>query len=118
MRSCLVKTVNKSLDCSESKVIFSSLSTLSNLFHFKDTLQKKVGSFYFTDTRKVTAMLPTMARLTVFFFTRASKHVGVSDLTEKKVKNAKSSAVPDLLLECDCFIDFSSFDILAADASS
>ena len=43
--------------------------------------------------------------------------MGVSNLTENRAKNAKSSVASNDLLECDCSIDFSNFDILAVDVS-
>ena len=44
--------------------------------------------------------------------------MGISNLTGKRVKNVKESAVCDHLLQCDCTIDFNHFDILASDTSS
>ena len=43
--------------------------------------------------------------------------MGVPNLTEKRVKNAKSSGISDHILKCDCSTDICNFDILAADAS-
>ena len=43
--------------------------------------------------------------------------MGVSILTEKRVKNVKSSGISDHILKCDCSADICNFDILAADAS-
>ena len=44
-------------------------------------------------------------------------HVGISNLTGRRLKSDKQSAVSDYLLECNCSIDFDHFDILASDAS-
>ena len=41
----------------------------------------------------------------------------VSNLTRKRLKNIKDSAVSDHLLHCNCIIDFDHFDILAIDVS-
>ena len=43
--------------------------------------------------------------------------MGVSNLTGKRLKNIKDSAVSDHLLQCNCTIDFDHFDILATDIS-
>ena len=51
------------------------------------------------------------------FFTRAAEHMGVSNLTGKRLKYVKQSAVSDHLLGCNCSIDFDHFDILASDAN-
>ena len=44
--------------------------------------------------------------------------MGTSNLTGKRVKNVKESAVSDHLFQCDCTIDFDHFDILASDTNS
>ena len=41
----------------------------------------------------------------------------VSNLTGKRLKNIKDSAVSDHLLQCNCTTDFDHFDILATDVS-
>ena len=43
--------------------------------------------------------------------------MGISDLTGKRLKCVKQSAVPGHLLECNCSIDFDYLDILASDAN-
>ena len=44
--------------------------------------------------------------------------MGISNLTGKRLKSVKQSAVSDQLFECNCSIDFDHFDILASDANS
>ena len=51
------------------------------------------------------------------FFTRAAAHMGISNLTGKRLQCVKQSAVSDHLLECNCSIDFDHFDILPSDAN-
>ena len=51
------------------------------------------------------------------FFSRATEHMGISNLTGKRLKSVRQSAVSDHLLECNCSIDFDHFDILASDAN-
>ena len=41
--------------------------------------------------------------------------MGISNLTEKRVKNVKQSAVFDHLLQCDYSINFDDFEILASE---
>ena len=69
----------------------------------------------FIDTGLVTATLLITVRLIFIFFTRAAEHMNVSNLTEKRFKNKKISGVSDHLLQCNCFIDFDHFNILATD---
>ena len=52
------------------------------------------------------------------FFTRAAEHMRISNLTEKRVKNMKDSAVFDCRLQCDCVISFDDFDDLASDTNN
>ena len=40
--------------------------------------------------------------------------MGISNLTGKRLKNVKQSAISDHLLQCNCTINFNNFDILAA----
>ena len=40
----------------------------------------------------------------------------ISNLTGKRLKTVKRSAVSDHLLECNCGTDFDHFDILVSDA--
>ena len=40
--------------------------------------------------------------------------MGISNLTEKRVKNTKESAVSDHCLQFDCVISFDDFDVLAS----
>ena len=51
------------------------------------------------------------------FFTRAGEHMKISNLTGKRLKCVKQSAVSDHLLEYNCSIDFDHFDILFSDAN-
>ena len=44
--------------------------------------------------------------------------MGISNLTEKQVKNMKESAVSDHHLQCDCVISFGDFDVLASDTNN
>ena len=45
------------------------------------------------------------------------KHMGISNLTEKRLKSIKQSAISDHLLQCNCTINFDNFDILAAESN-
>ena len=44
--------------------------------------------------------------------------MGISNLTGKRVKHVKESAVSEHVLQCDCTIAFGNFDILASDTNS
>ena len=59
----------------------------------------------FTNTRLGTARLLIMGKHTIPFFTRAAKHMGISNLNGKHLKSVKQSAVFDHPLECKCSVD-------------
>ena len=87
------------------------------LFRYKDSLQKKISSDivyrYMGSKCKVTYYGKTCRH----FFSRVAEHMGISNLTGKRFKCVKQSAVSDHLLECTCLLDFDHFDNLASDAN-
>ena len=68
---------------------------LNTLFRFKDPLEKKIRSGiiyrYTCSNCKITYYGKTFHH----FYTRAAKHMGISNLTRKSLKNFKQSAVSD-----------------------
>ena len=48
-------------------------------------------------------------------YTRASEHMGISNLTRKRLKYIKQSAISDHLLQCNCATNFDDFNIFATD---
>ena len=117
LRTRLVNSLESNLKFCKLKVIFQSPCKLNSLFRYKDSLQKKIRSDivyrYMCSNCKVTYYGKTYCH----FFTRAAEHMGISNLTGKRLKCVKQSAVSDHLLECNCSIDFDHFDILASDAN-
>ena len=95
------------------KISFRSKCRLNTLFQFKDPLEKKIRSGiiyrYTCSNCKVTYYGKTFRH----FYTRAAEHVGISNLTGKRLKNVKRSAVSDHLLQCNWAINFDDFSILA-----
>ena len=118
LRSRLVKSIQVNLQFCSLKVVFQSPCKLCYLFHFKDTLDKKIRSDlanrYMCSNCNVTYDGKTYRH----FFTRAAEHMGIFNLTEKRVKSVKQSAVSDHLLQCDCSINFDDFDILASETNN
>ena len=117
LRTRLVNSIECKLKFCKLKVIFQSPCKLHSLFCYKDFLQKKIRSDivyrYMCSNCKVTYYGKTYRH----FFTRASEHMAISNLTQKSLKCVKQSAAPDHLLECNCSIDFDHFDILGSDAN-
>ena len=117
LRTRLVNSIESNLKFCKLKVIFQSPYKRNSLFRYKDSLQKNIRSDivyrYMCSNCKITYYGKTYQH----FFTRAAEHIGISNLTGKRLKCVKQSAVSDHLLECNCSIDFDHFDILASDAS-
>ena len=113
-RTRLVNSIESNLKFCK---LFQSPCKLNSLFCYKDSLQKKIRSGivyrYMCSNCKVTYY----GKIYRHFFTRVAEHMDISNLTGKRLKCVKQSAVSDHLLECNCSIEFDHFDILASDAS-
>ena len=111
------KIIERNLKFCKLKVIFQSPCKLNSFFRYKDSLQEKTRSDivyrYMFSNCKVTYY----GKIYHHFFTRAAEHMDISNLTGKRSKCVKQSAVIDHLLECSCSIDFDHIDIPASDAS-
>ena len=62
-------------------------------------------------------MLLITVKLTAIFLLELREHMGVSNLTGKRLKNIQDSAVSDHLLQCHYTTDSDHFNILFTDAS-
>ena len=117
LRTRLRRTIERDLPYCKLKVIFSSKCRLKTLFRFKDPLEKIIRSGiiyrYTCSNRKVTYNGKTFRH----FYTRATEHMGISNLSGKCLKNVKQSAIYDHLLQCNCAINFDDFSILATDCN-
>ena len=110
-------TIERDLPYCKLKLIVRSKCRLNSLFRFKDPLEKKFCSgiiyCYTCSNCKVIYYGKTFCR----FYTRATEHMGISNLTWKCLKNVKQSAISDHLLQCNCTINFDDFSILATDCN-
>ena len=117
LRSKLVKSVQNNLSFCYLKVVFQSQYKLHTLFCFKDTLDKKIRSDLVYRCSCSSCNGTYHGKTYQHFFIRAAEHMSISDLTGKRFRNVKESAVSDHLLQCDCTFDFDHFDILASDTN-
>ena len=117
LRSRFIKSIQGNLQFCSLKVVFQSPCKLRSLFHFKDTLDKKIRSDLVYRYTCSNCNVTYYGKTYQHFFTRAAEHMGISNLTEKRVKNVKQSAVSDHLLQWDCSINFDDFDILASETN-
>ena len=115
LRSKLVKSLQNNLNFCQLKVVFQSPYKLRTLF---STFDKKIRSDLVYGYSCSSCNLAYYGKTHQHFFTRAAEHMGISNLTGKRAKNVKESAVSDHLLQCHCTIDFDHFDILASDTNN
>ena len=118
LRSRLVKSAHNNSSFWHLKIVFQSSYKFCTLFHFKDTLDKKIRSdlvYRYSCSSRNAAYYCKSYR---HFFTRAAEHMAISNVTGKSVKYMRDSAVSDHLLQCDSTIDFDHFDILASDTKT
>ena len=118
LRSRLVNSFNKTVGFCNLNVIFWSQLKLNTLCRFKDTLNKKIRSFLDYRYTCSNCNVTYYGKIYGHFFNRAAEHMGVSNLTGKRLKKIKDSAVSDHLIQCNCTIEFDHFDILATDVST
>ena len=118
LRSKLVKSVQNNLSFCHIKIVFQPPYKLHILFRFKDTLNKKIRSHLVYRYSRSSCNATYYGKIYRHVFTRAAEHMGISNLTSKRVKHVKESAVSDHLLQCNCAIDFDNFDVLASDTNS
>ena len=118
LRSRLIKSIQRNLQFCSLKVVFQSTCKLRSLFHFKDTLDKKIRSDLVCRYTCSNCNVTYYGKTYRHFFTGAAEHMGIPNLTEKRVENVKQSAVSDHLLQCNCSINFGDFDILASETNN
>ena len=118
LKSKLVKSVHNNLSFCHLKVVFQSPYKLRALFRFKDTFDNKISSDLVYRYSCCSCNATYYGKTYQHFLARAAEHMGISNLTDKRVKNMKESAVSDHLLQCDCTTDFDHFDILASDTNN
>ena len=118
IKKWLQNAIERTLPYYKLKAIFRSPSKIVNHFHFKDVLPKKLCSdivcifkcnscntIYYGETKR-------------HFYVKAAEHMGISHLTNKRLKNVMQSAISDHLLICDCNINFDDFTILSQDSNN
>ena len=118
LRSRLVKSIQQNLKFCSLNLIFQSPCKLHTLFKFKDSQDKKIPSDLIYRYMRSNCNITYYGKTYQHFFTRASQHMGISKLTEKRIKNMKESAVSDHRLQRDCIISFDDFDVLAPDTNN
>ena len=117
LRTRLRRTIERNLPFCKLKIIFTSKCRRNTLFYFKDSLEKKIRSGIIYRCRCSNRNVTYYGKTFPHFYTRASEHMRISNLTGKRLRNVKQSAISDHLLQRNCTINFDNFDILAAEAN-
>ena len=118
MRACSRHTIEKYITLCKLNVVFRSSCKLGNLFRFKDSLDtKNLSGIVYRCTYSNCKESYWKMFQDFFFFTRASYHMWISNLIEKRIKNAKKSTISDYLLQGDSPQTFDNFDILGSDSN-
>ena len=114
----LQNAIERILPYCKLKVIFKSPSKTVNHFHFKDVFPKKLCSdiVYSFKCKSCNAIYYDKAKR--HFSVRTAEHMGISHLTNKRLKNVKQSAISDHVLTCDCDMNFNHFTILSKDSNN
>ena len=113
----LRRTIKRNLPFCKLKIISRSKCRLNTLFHFKDSLEKKIRSWIIYCYKCRNCNTTHYGKTFRHFYMRVAEHMGISNLTGKRLKNVKQSAISDHLLQCNCTINFDNFDILAAESN-
>ena len=117
LRTKLRRTIERNLTFCKLKIIFRSKCRLNTLFHFKDSLEKKIRSGIIYRYRCSNCNVTYYGKTFRHFYARAAELIGVSDLSRKRLKNVKQSAISDHLLQCNYTMNFDNFDNLAAESN-
>ena len=97
-RNRLNSCIRHQLPSCSLRIAFQSKTLLSSLFKFKDSIPKYLCS------RLIYKLSCTCCNTTYYgeterhLFARASGHLGITPLTQKRVKNPKKSAIMDHIL--------------------
>ena len=110
LRTRLRRTIERNLPFCKLKIIFRSKCRLNTLFHFKDSLEKKIRSGIIYCYRCSNCKVTYYGKTFRHFYNRVvAEHMGISNFTGKRLKNVKQSAISDNLLQCKCTINFHNF---------
>ena len=110
----LHKTFKQLLPACGLRVIFKVSLRMKNYFNFKDKTKGDLRSLLLYNFKCNSCNAEYIGKTILHYRTRTSKHVGVSPLTGKCVKNnSQTSAVQDHMLFCMTVVCPEDFSVLA-----
>ena len=83
------------------------LTCLNSKISFEKKMLSEIFYHYTCSNYKIAYHEETFQHI----FTRATEHMGTSNLTGKHIENTKQSAISDQLLQCNSHIIFDDFGI-------
>ena len=117
LRTRLVSSIENNLKFCKLTFIFQSSCKLNYLFHYKDCLKKMICSDIVYRYTCSSCKVIYCGKTHRYFFTSALEHMGISNLTGKRLESVKQSAISNYLLEFYCSIDFDHFEFLVSDSN-
>ena len=121
LRTTLRRTIEGPLPYCKLEVSFKSRCRVNTPIRINNSIDEKICSWiiyrYTCSNCKITYSGETFHHFHHFQHTIAAKHMGISNLIEKRLKNVSQSAISDHLLQHNCAINFDDFRILAADSN-
>ena len=102
----LQNTIERTLPYCKLKFICKSPSKIVDHFYFKDVIPKKLCSGIVYSFKCNSCNVIYYGKTKRHFYVRAAEHIGISHLTNTRLKNVKQSAISDHVLTCDCNINF------------
>ena len=90
LRTKPIRTVERDLPYCKLKIVFRSKCRLNTLFRFKDPLEKKIRSGIIYRYRCSNCKVTYYGKTFCHFYTRVAEHMGISNLTGKRLKTLNS----------------------------
>ena len=112
-RTNLQQALKDFLNCCKLKIVFKCRTRLSNSFRYKCPIPKDLISDYVYKFQCGLCNDCYCGESIRHLDIRSGKHIGVSQLTGKKVKPSNSSAICDHLLYCNFLAFFYNSNVLA-----
>ena len=111
-RNRLNSCIRNQLPSCSLRIAFQSKTRLSSLFKFKESVPKYLRSHLLYKFSCICCNATYSGETERHLFVRASEHLGITPLTQKRVKNPKKSAIIDHILLEDHNATYNDFSIL------
>ena len=112
-RTKLQQALKGALNCWKLEIVAKCQTRLSNSFCYKPSIPKDLISGAVYKFKRDLCNEPYYGESIRHLDIRSGKHIGVSPLTEKKVKPSNNSAICDHLLHSKFLPSFDNFNVLA-----